>query len=97
MYLKGYIFTQIEQRTNHSEKSVARYLRDFTQVVVLHKQSFSPAQIRQVTGLSQRIVGEYLDLFSYYNKSSLPAGKAGNERLKHLLEPKDPPKKKGRK
>lgn len=98
MYLKGYTFTEIEQRTNHSEKSVARYLRDFTQVVVLHKQSFSPAQIRQVTGLSQRIVDEYLDLFNYYNKSNLPAGKAGSERLEHLLEPKDPSqKKKGRK
>lgn len=82
MYLKGYTFTEIEQRTNHSEKSVAKYLRDFTQVVVLKKQNFSPAQIRQVTGFSQRLVNEYLDIFSYYNKSK-------NERLLHLIAPEE--------
>lgn len=82
MYLKGYTFSEIEQRTNHSEKSITKYLRDFTQLIVLKKQNFSPAQIRQVTGFSQRLVNEYLDLFNYYNKSK-------NERLKHLIAPKE--------
>jgi hypothetical protein len=82
MYLKGYTFTDVEQRTNHSEKSVARYLRDFTQVITLKNQNFSPAQIRQVTGFSQRLVNEYLDIFTYYNKSK-------NERLELLLNPKE--------
>jgi len=82
MYLKGYTFTEVEQRTNHSEKSVAQYLRDFTQVIVLKKQNFSPAQIRQVTGFSQRLVNEYLDIFNYYSESK-------NERLEHLIAPKE--------
>jgi len=86
MYLKGYTFTEIERRSNHSEKSVARYLRDFTQVIVLHKQNFSNVQIRQVTGLSQRLVDEYLDLFSYYRRLK-------NERLEQLTTPKDLQKK----
>ena len=85
MYLKGYTFTEIERRTNHSEKSVAGYLRNFTQVIVLHRQKFSPAQIRQVTGFSQRLVDEYLDLFTYYAKSE-------NDRLAQLLAPKAPKK-----
>ena len=80
LYLKGYTFTEIEKRTNHSEKSVGRYLRDFTQVIVLHKQKFSPAQIRQVTAFSQRLVNEYLEIFKYYSKSN-------NEYLKNLIEP----------
>jgi len=44
--------------------------------------SSTPAQIRQVTGFSQRLVNEYLDIFSYYNKSK-------NERLQLLLQPKE--------
>lgn len=81
MYLKGYSFTEIEKRTNHSESSITRYLRDFTQVIIVHKQKFTPAQIRQVTGLSDRLVNEYLDLFSYYAKTP-------NDRLEYLLAPK---------
>jgi len=89
MYLKGYTFTEIEQRTNHSEKSVATYLRDFTQVIALRNQRFSPAQIRQVTGFSQRLVNEYLDMFTYYNKSK-------NQRLELLLNPQESKKQRNR-
>ena len=73
MYLSGYQFSEIEQKTHHSESAVARYLRDFTQparqslaggVVTLHKQKLTQAQIRQVTGFSHRLVVEYLKLFS---------------------------------
>jgi hypothetical protein len=66
LYLKGYQFTDIENKTNHSEKSVLRYLRDFSQVITLHMQGFPPVQIRMVTNLSDRIVREYLQLFSDY-------------------------------
>jgi hypothetical protein len=66
LYLKGYQFTDIEHKTNHSEKSVLRYLRDFSQIVTLHMQGFPPVQIRMVTNLSDRIVREYLQLFSDY-------------------------------
>ena len=36
LYFKMYTFTEIEQKTNHSERAVYRYLRDFTQVATLH-------------------------------------------------------------
>jgi hypothetical protein len=83
LYLKGYQFTDIEQKTNHSEKSVLRYLRDFTQVVTLHEQGFPPAQIRMITKLSDRIIREYLQLLSDYQD---------NDRIAQLV---NPPKKGG--
>ena len=85
LYLKGYQFTEIELKTNHSETSVRRYLRDFVQVVALHHQNFSVAQIRQVTGFSERLTGEYVELYSHYD------GKE-NDRLALLLEPATPEK-----
>jgi len=85
LYLKGYQFTDIELKTNHSETSVRRYLKDFVQVVALHHQRFSLAQIRQVTGFSERLVGEYLELFSHYDVQK-------NDRLALLLGPATPEK-----
>jgi hypothetical protein len=85
LYLKGYQFTEIELKTNHSETSVRRYLKDFIQVVSLHRQSFSVAQIRQVTAFSERLIGEYLDLYTHY------AGQ-DNDRLNLLVNPAAPKK-----
>jgi hypothetical protein len=83
LFLKGYQFTDIELKTNHSESSVRRYLKDFTQVIALHHQNFSPAQIRQVTGFSERLIGEYLDLRRDHEDS---------DRLNLLLKPASPRK-----
>jgi DNA-binding transcriptional ArsR family regulator len=80
LYLKGYPFTEIELKTNHSETSVRRYLKDFVQVVALHHQTFSLPQIRQVTGFSERLIGEYLDLYTHYRDQK-------NDRLALLVEP----------
>jgi hypothetical protein len=85
LYLKGYQFTEIELKTNHSETSVRRYLKDFIQVVALQHQRFSSAQIRQVTGFSERLVQEYLELYQHYAKEK-------NDRLALLLEPASPKK-----
>ena len=78
LYLKGYQFTDIERKTNHTEKSVLRYLRDFTQVITLHKQDFPPGQIRIITKMSDRIIKEYLQLLSEYQD---------NDRLSQLVNP----------
>lgn len=85
LYLKGYQFTEIELKTNHSETSVRRYLRDFVQVVALRHQQFSVAQIRQVTGFSERLIEEYLELYEHYDAEK-------NDRLALLVEPASPEK-----
>jgi hypothetical protein len=78
LYLKGYQFTEIEQKTNHSQRAVWRYLSDFSQVITLHQQGYPKAQIRIITNLSDKIIREYLQLFSDYSE---------NERVAQLLNP----------
>jgi len=79
-YLKDYTFTDIERITNHSERSVKRYLVDFIQIITLHKQGFKRNQIRLISQKSDRLVREYLELFRAYEQKS-------NSRLQALLEP----------
>ena len=55
LYFKAYTFTEIEQKTNHSERAVWRYIRDFTQVATLHHQGF-PSTDTSVTHLSDRLI-----------------------------------------
>jgi biotin operon repressor len=89
LYLKNYQFTDIEQRTNHSETSVLKYLRHFTQIVQLHTKNFSPGQIRVVTGFSDKLISEYIDLYQHYHALD-------NQRLKLLLDPQPTGKKRKR-
>ena len=83
LYLKGYTFTDIEQKTNHSETSVKRYLADFTQIAALCQQNFSRNQIRMISRRSDRLVREYMQLYQTY--SSL-----GSQKLQDMLTPQSP-------
>lgn len=83
LYFKGYTFTEIERQTNHSETSVKRYLADFVQVATLHRQAFTPSQIRRIARKSERLVREYLRLYRDYETQD-------NERLTELLTPETP-------
>lgn len=82
LFFKGYSFTEIEQKTNHSEISVKRYLADFVQVASLYKQKFSLNQIRLIAQKSDRLVREYCQIFDYYYKLD-------NKRLTDLLTPQE--------
>ena len=85
LYFKDYTFTEIEQKTNHSERAVYRYLRDFTQVATLHNQDFPKAQIRLITHLSDRLIREYLSLYKEYQHT---------DQMTQLLHPEPNEKKK---
>lgn len=80
LYFKGYSFTDIELKTNHSETSVKRYLADFIQVATLYKQNFSHQQIRLIAQKSDRLVREYIQLYDIYYKLD-------NKRLLELISP----------
>jgi len=82
LYFKGYSFTDIELKTNHSESSVKRYLADFIQVATLYKQNFSLQQIRLIAQKSYRLVKEYCQLYDIYYKLD-------NKRLLELLSPQN--------
>ncbi len=91
-YFKGYSFTDIELKTNHSETSVKRYLSDFIQVATLFRQNFSPQQIRLIAQKSDRLVREYIQIYEIYDKLD-------NQRLLELISPQaadDEAKKKSR-
>jgi hypothetical protein len=82
LYFKNYTFSEIELKTNHSERSVKRYLADFIQVATLHQQKFSANQIRLIAQKSERLIREYLQLYETYSKQN-------NERLTELLTPEE--------
>lgn len=70
MYLSGYQFSEIENRTHHSESAVKRYIQDFYKIILLHIKGFSVDQIRITSGFSNRLIGEYIELFKTYNRKN---------------------------
>ncbi len=82
LFFKGFTFTEIEIKTNHSEVSVKRYLADFVQIASLYRQKFSHNQIRLIAQKSDRIIREYCNIYDYYSKLD-------NSRLSELLTPNE--------
>ncbi|MEK9141453.1 MAG: DUF1670 domain-containing protein [Nitrospirota bacterium] len=76
LYLSGYQFSEIEKRTHHSETAVKRYIQDFSKIVLLQQKKFSVDQIRIATGFSNRLIGEYLKLYTKARKEHTPRLKA---------------------
>jgi biotin operon repressor len=76
-WLAGYTFSQIKQRRWHSISSIDRYCSDFQRVVRLHRRGLSMADIRISTGLSDRLIAEYLGLYTQ--------AEPHNEQLQRLL------------
>jgi biotin operon repressor len=81
-WLAGYTFSQIKQRRWHSIRSIERYCSDFQRVVRLHVRGLSLAEIRISTDLSERLIGEYLELYE--------ATESENDQLQRLLTAADP-------
>jgi biotin operon repressor len=62
-WLAGYTFSQIKQRRRHSIHSIDRYCSGFRRVVRLHEHGLNVGEIRISVGISERLIGEYLDLY----------------------------------
>ena len=76
-YLAGYTFSEIEWRRRHSIGAIRRYCQDFMRVVRLQQNNFSLADIRRTTGLSERLIAQYLALYEQCDPD--------NDRLQLLL------------
>jgi hypothetical protein len=76
-WLAGYTFSQIQRRRRHSILSIERYCSDFQRVVCLHTRDLNVTAIRISTGLSERLIQEYLSLYQ--------AVAVDNDRLRQLL------------
>lgn len=81
-WLAGYTFSEIEQRRRHSIHSIERYCSGFQRVVRLHVRGLSVAEMRISTGMSERLIKEYLAL---YETEGIE-----NEQIKLLLDEPDP-------
>ena len=68
LYLKGYEYTEIEQRTRHTGESIKRYISGFSKVVLLSDQGYSIIQIRELTNSSEKVITEYLSLYETYKE-----------------------------
>jgi hypothetical protein len=71
-YLKGYTYPEIRFRTQHTDESIDRYIRDFSRVAYLLKRNEPILNIRQVTGMSESLVLEYKGIFEEYSKQDCP-------------------------
>jgi len=78
LYVKGDEYTDIGRKTKHSSEAIMRYIKDFARVLVLQEAGYSRDEIRVVSGLSQKVLGEYLELIEAYT------GEAYEERLEQL-------------
>lgn len=61
LYLSGLTTPAIASRTYHSKQAVDRYVRGFERVRLLSKK-FAPEELPLLTGMSERLVAQYLDL-----------------------------------
>ena len=81
-WLAGYTFSQIKQRRRHTIYSIDRYCTSFQRVIRLHVAGLSVAEIRIGTGLSERLIREYLAMYAEVGPE--------NDQVKRLLSEPDP-------
>jgi len=72
LYLKGLGYPEIEQRTQHSQESIDRYVRDFSRVVYLLERDEPIERIRQVAVMSESLVREYQRIYEDFSGKNLP-------------------------
>jgi hypothetical protein len=91
LYLWGHQFTEIEQRTAHSEGSIRRYLQDFRQIAALYARGASTQEIRAASGRSARLIAEYIGIYERARRE-FPAAPRLNELLDPALAKKGAPR-----
>lgn len=66
LYIKGMETTDISQRLGHSLHSIERYINDFSLVISAALEDYNAIAISRFTGISERVVREYLVLYDRY-------------------------------
>jgi len=57
-------YDQIGRQMHHSAQAIKRYISLFLRVVLLHQQTTAVAEIAFLTGVSTRLVQDYLDIYT---------------------------------
>lgn len=77
LYLEGLLTPDIAERTYHSKEAVDRYIRGFERVRLLASK-FTLEELPLLTGMSQRLVEEYLGLIAHHRPQEVRAGAAAS-------------------
>ena len=82
LYLDGKTYSDIKQITRHSVGAIKRYLESFTKVAIAQRKGiYREKEISLVTGISQGVVKQYLELIKEVKKDG-----SRKENLEHLIE-----------
>lgn len=67
LYLSGLTYDEIMRRSRHSAHSIKRYVCSFGRLLLLiSREVNSVKEISRLLGMSERLVGEYMELFEKY-------------------------------
>ena len=81
MYLDGKTYSEIKLTARHSSGAIKRYIESFTKVVMAQSKGiYERKEISAVTGISEGLVKQYLDLIRESKKD-----KTRKENLKDLI------------
>ena len=58
----------VARETNHSQRAVDKYLKDFNRVKILYLENKTPEFIKIATGMSLFLIKQYLDIINQYIK-----------------------------
>jgi len=67
LYLKGYEYTEIEQRIKYSGEAIMRYVKNFARILVLSEEGYSDNEIRMMADVSIKTVQGYKELIKEYD------------------------------
>jgi len=70
LYEQGISPADIVLKTGHSRNAVDRYIRHYTQVKKLLRKNIDEKSIKEITGRSMKVVGEYIKLYNDLNPVS---------------------------
>ncbi len=71
LYIKGLAPSDIAMRLGHSLHSIERYIADFCLVVSASLEDYNAVAISRFTGISEKVVKEYLVLYDRYSLDPL--------------------------
>jgi len=66
LLLKRYQPTEVSIKTGHSLSSITRYFENFNKVSYLYDDGYSITEIRHLTAISEKVVREYIQIYSKY-------------------------------
>jgi len=72
LYLEDYTYSEIQRKTRHSVGAIKRYLESFSKVLMAKHFGINDLhELSSVTGLSQYLLKQYIEIISYSSSDSI--------------------------